>query len=235
MTDILSREQRIDMAETALKEGRISQGFWRDNGDDGREMVCALAAFAAMRQAPRCVSQNQPDDTQVVLCEAGETQDQQAPVPVNASDMIDQTTTDLYSTMYAVEWAREFLSMDFDQDDIDEGLMIGWFANAIMCGYDHATWKHEKEQQAPVSDDVRDMIERLEENDNALFLPLLGEAANLFKRLTQPQPDAAVAVERERERCAKVAETMGDKTWPLLLMFVPPSPQPSAQEARHET
>ena len=45
MTDILSREQRIDMAEIALKEGRISQGFWRKNGNDGREMVCALAAF----------------------------------------------------------------------------------------------------------------------------------------------------------------------------------------------
>ena len=45
MTDILSREQRIDLAETALREGRISQGFWRGNGDDGREMVCALAAF----------------------------------------------------------------------------------------------------------------------------------------------------------------------------------------------
>ena len=41
---ILSREQRIDLAEIALKEGRIAQGFWRhDRG--GREMVCALAAF----------------------------------------------------------------------------------------------------------------------------------------------------------------------------------------------
>ena len=45
MADIISREQRIVLAEIALNEGRISQGFWRNNGDDGREMVCALAAF----------------------------------------------------------------------------------------------------------------------------------------------------------------------------------------------
>jgi hypothetical protein len=45
MSDILSREQRIELAETALNEGRISQGFWRNNGNNGREMVCALAAF----------------------------------------------------------------------------------------------------------------------------------------------------------------------------------------------
>lgn len=36
----------------------------------------ARAALAAMQQAPRCVSQNQPDDTQAGLCEVGETQPQ---------------------------------------------------------------------------------------------------------------------------------------------------------------
>lgn len=40
-------------------------------------------------------------------------------------------------------WAQEFMQtykMLFEQEkEIDEGLMIGWFANAIMSGHDHAT------------------------------------------------------------------------------------------------
>ncbi len=38
-------EQRIDLAATALAEGRIIQNSWRRNGNDGRKLVCALAAF----------------------------------------------------------------------------------------------------------------------------------------------------------------------------------------------
>lgn len=41
-----TREQRITFAETALKEGRISQHLWRSyHKEDGREIVCALSAF----------------------------------------------------------------------------------------------------------------------------------------------------------------------------------------------
>lgn len=40
-------------------------------------------------------------------------------------------------------WAEEFMKTYkflFEQEqEIDEGLMIGWFANAIMSGHDHAT------------------------------------------------------------------------------------------------
>lgn len=31
--------------------------------------------------------------------------------------------------------------------DIDEGLMIGWFANAIMTGWDHAMRRHTAREQ----------------------------------------------------------------------------------------
>lgn len=41
-------------------------------------------------------------------------------------------------------WAEEFMKtykflIENGQDDLDEGLMLGWFANAIMSGHDHAT------------------------------------------------------------------------------------------------
>ena len=45
--------------------------------------------------------------------------------------------TDLHSTTDAVVWAEEFMLNFSDRlEDIDEGLMIAWFANAIMAGID---------------------------------------------------------------------------------------------------
>lgn len=46
-------------------------------------------------------------------------------------------------SMDAVVWAQKFMEykkrMRWTHADIDESLMIGWFANAIMAGYDEAT------------------------------------------------------------------------------------------------
>jgi len=41
-------------------------------------------------------------------------------------------------TMDARIWAQEFMKVRESGTEIDEGLMIGWFANAIMAGYDRA-------------------------------------------------------------------------------------------------
>ena len=40
-------------------------------------------------------------------------------------------------------WTREWLKTIKDNPDIatDEGAMIGWFANAIMAGYDTACYR----------------------------------------------------------------------------------------------
>lgn len=38
-------------------------------------------------------------------------------------------------TMDAAVWAAEFVKL---HPDADEGMMLGWFANAIMAGYDTA-------------------------------------------------------------------------------------------------
>lgn len=51
------------------------------------------------------------------------------------------TASELLQTMDARVWAQEFIRIFKDRkEDIDEGLMIGWFANAIMCGSDHMYW-----------------------------------------------------------------------------------------------
>jgi hypothetical protein len=43
--------------------------------------------------------------------------------------------TDLLSTTDAQTWAQEFLDRFGERlEDIDEGLMIAWFANAIETG-----------------------------------------------------------------------------------------------------
>lgn len=44
----------------------------------------------------------------------------------------------LHDTMDAVVWAREFIRIFGGKPSPDEGTMIGWFANAIMVGWDFA-------------------------------------------------------------------------------------------------
>lgn len=53
-------------------------------------------------------------------------------------------------TMDARVWAKEWLETLAENPDIatDEGAMIGWFANAIMAGYDTAQSRHPPERVA---------------------------------------------------------------------------------------
>lgn len=53
--------------------------------------------------------------------------------------------TNFTQTMDAAVWAEEFISRVKENPDLatDEGAMIGWFANAIMAGYDEARRKYE--------------------------------------------------------------------------------------------
>lgn len=50
-------------------------------------------------------------------------------------------------SMDAVVWADEWLEIIKENPSIptDRDTMIGWFANAIMCGWDHRTWKYDAE------------------------------------------------------------------------------------------
>ena len=49
------------------------------------------------------------------------------------------TETNLLQTTNATVWAKEF--MRITNGSVDEEDMIGWFANAIMCGWDHHYWQ----------------------------------------------------------------------------------------------
>lgn len=48
-----------------------------------------------------------------------------------------------YGEFDALKWAKEFKRL---YPDSDEELMLGWFANAIMTGYDKA-WNEVSRQQ----------------------------------------------------------------------------------------
>ena len=56
---------------------------------------------------------------------------------------------DLLQTMKAEDWAKEF--MRITNGSVDEETMIGWFANAIMCGWDHHWWST-KEYKKSIED-----------------------------------------------------------------------------------
>ena len=54
----------------------------------------------------------------------------------------------LTEDMNAERWVKKFIDrIDKGCDPRDFGVMIGWFANAIMCGHDNARWEAEKEIQ----------------------------------------------------------------------------------------
>ena len=51
--------------------------------------------------------------------------------------MKEITNTELYATTNAAVWANAFLQCKFKEGDIDFGLMVAWFANAIETAKDH--------------------------------------------------------------------------------------------------
>jgi hypothetical protein len=52
----------------------------------------------------------------------------------------------LHQTLDARVWAKEFCKIfkDLYKHDIDEEWIIAWMANALMTGYDHMSWKRDK-------------------------------------------------------------------------------------------
>lgn len=57
---------------------------------------------------------------------------------------------ELLSTMDAKVWADEFMETKarLGEKEFDHAMMLGWFANAIMAGFDEAT----RRQQATIAD-----------------------------------------------------------------------------------
>jgi hypothetical protein len=67
-------------------------------------------------------------------------------------------STNLHQTMDARVWAAEFCAtfrkVHPDQPCPDEGWILGWMANAIMCGWDHAHWQMARQRNEAVIADL---------------------------------------------------------------------------------
>jgi hypothetical protein len=100
--------------------------------------------------------------------------------------MTSATEMELVGNTDAQRWAQEFVRMVTANPAIptDEGTMIGWFANAIMAGYDEGT---RKERQ-------RDVVEKLRE----LIFQAAGAATG---PLLEDHPDLRVPVRARRSGC----------------------------------
>ena len=62
MVDTMSISDRIALARSYHSENRIIQNSWRRQGDDGRELVCALAAFGSdINSASQCPKDLMPE------------------------------------------------------------------------------------------------------------------------------------------------------------------------------
>lgn len=51
----------------------------------------------------------------------------------------------LHETMDAMVWTKEFMKR-VPNSGVNEGILIGWFANAIMTGFDHANRRNMEKQ-----------------------------------------------------------------------------------------
>ncbi len=72
--------------------------------------------------------------------------------------------TDLPHTTDARVWAKEFIEQSIKVRELpwDYGAMIGWFANAIMAGYD----KGRADAMKRVSDECGRILENLNNQDS---------------------------------------------------------------------
>lgn len=71
--------------------------------------------------------------------------------------MIEPAKVNLNDTMDAMIWADEFMRIFGEKihqtsgECIDHDLMLSWFANAIMAGFDEATRREQKKVQKLLS------------------------------------------------------------------------------------
>jgi len=96
----------------------------RDDYDDEGDLVEHNEALAIAKQARQYLLTPTPDPTPGT------------PVPP------DERPNDSLQTMDARVWAAEF--MKITGGAADESTMLAWFANALMCGWDHHYWRSDE-------------------------------------------------------------------------------------------
>ncbi len=76
------------------------------------------------------------------------------------------TAPELLDTCNAKLWAEEFMRLFGERrQDIDEGLMIGWFANAMQAGEHHYRRKCDELQEQVVA--LQNRVEEIERNGSS--------------------------------------------------------------------
>jgi hypothetical protein len=114
-------------------------------------------------------------------------------------DAADRRTNDLIGEFDAQVWARVWLEIIEEHPGVptDEGAMIGWFANALMSGYDRGRADEQK----------RDLGEKVRE--------IVYQAAGAATRpLLEDHPDYVFPSERVAEAVGYVCEQFGIPDYP---------------------
>lgn len=108
-----------------------------------------------------------------------------------ASDGVDRTKVEVPTpdNMDGMAWAKAFVAMRFQPHEIDEGLMVGWFANAIMAGYDTA---HRRAAAITPQSDPRDQV-----------IAELREALRFALKMLKPWVNGSAQIETMEATLAK--------------------------------
>ncbi len=91
----------------------------------------------------------------------------------------------LHKTMDAQIWTREFMRIN-PNTGLDEDTIRAWFANAIMCGHDHARWDKEKELQEYIEDRDKWLVKavRLDRKYSELIMAVVSNYPNETRHQT---------------------------------------------------
>ena len=118
---------------------------------------------------------------------------------------MDKPALNLHSTMDAQVWAEEFnnVLVKKGEQPFDPGFLIGWFSNAIMCGYDHAKQESRKVDVGEIEEVI--LRSALNVEARTSLLKLLGSMRD-GKRLDYPDID-----KMNREQVEELAKVIAER------------------------
>ena len=111
----------------------------------------------------------------------------------------DQRALDLAGEFNAMVWVKAWLETISEHPTVptDEGAMLGWFANALMAGYDHG---RAEEQKRDIGEKVREIVYQA--------------AGAATRPLLEDHPDYVFPSERVSEAVGYVCSEFGIPPYP---------------------
>lgn len=140
---IIESCSRLELRAPTLR-GCIELGMKAKPDEDGNVQESALPEYTQVGTIPRGTVFNAAG--QATGTGATDSSEKQEPAPAAPSE----GPTPLNCDRDPVRWAQEFNIVIRDKGHvlIDQGLLIAWFANAMMCGEDTYRWRKEAERSA---------------------------------------------------------------------------------------